>query len=340
MMKSLKNIKYRIYLHGFEPNFICNIEPSITTDLFVSSYQQRIILQKSFLEKRENYRYCNPQFFIDILLRSKIGSEGFIFTDKIEHANVLIESVSTFYSMMNQKKWLLSFLFSYKPLLRTPNEIADHFSKYTAVISPFGFDHPACVSLPPFMSYLQSTFLWKCILERPTQTEIPPKFCCCIVSNGDFYCRNRMFQELSKYKPVDSIGDYQRNVDVRFVDKVGSAEYFNVLSQYKFVLCFESAIEGMYITEKIINAYISRAIPIYFGASVCKQIFNTDAFLYLEKDTTAEYECLVRRIVHLDKNNKQYLETVNQPLFRDIDALHEQYGVDAIAKRINSRITR
>jgi hypothetical protein len=335
-----QTIKYRIYLHGFEPHFICNIDPSITTELFVPSYQQRINLQKSFLEKRENYRNCNPQFFIDILLRSKIGSDGFIFTDKIEHANVLIESVFTFYSMINQKKWLLSFLFSYKPLLRTPNEMAEQFSKYTAIICPFGFDHPACIQIVPFMSYLQSTYLWKRILERPVQTEIPPKFCCCIVSNGDFYSRNRMFQELSKYKRVDSIGDFQRNVDVRFVDKVGSAEYFNVLSQYKFVLCFESAVEGTYITEKIINAYISRAIPIYFGASVCKQIFNPNAFLSLEKDTTAEYERLVHRIVHLDKNNKPYLEIVNQPLFRDIDALHTQYGIDAISNRINSRIKK
>jgi hypothetical protein len=62
--------------------------------------------------------------------------------------------------------------------------------------------------------------------------------------------------------------------------------------------------------------------------------------LSLEKDTTTEYERLIRTIVYLDKHDTPYLNTVNQPLFRNMDALRKQYGITAIAEQLNKRINK
>ena len=366
--------KYRIFLHGFERGFLWNIcsetillpnNVSIQMlDLFSETFRRRMICDtsvsfpirlpvdesptKSDFPTRipvgnsptnfDTHPYV--RFFVNMLLYSNIGSRGFVFTDEIQEANVLIESVFSYYSLRTYKQWELSFFFSYKLVLETPEEMVNYFSKYTAIISPFGYEHPACASIMPFVACCPT---WKSIRNQPTISRIPPKFCCCIVSNGSFYCRNRIFTELSKYKSVDSLGMFQNNVGRRLSHKVGSMDYINALSQYKFVLCFERAVEGTYITDKIIHVFQSRSIPVYFGASIHKRIFNPNAYVYLEKDSTVEYESIVRRIVYLDKHDSRYLEMVNQPAFHDldiIDELTEQYGEKAVADQIRETISR
>jgi hypothetical protein len=174
---------------------------------------------------------------------------------------------------------------------------------------------------------------------------VPPKFCCSITAENGIYYRTRIIQELSKYKQVDSIevvrsiiptGEKSQNSG-----EPCSREFIQALSQYKFVVCFESSIEGLYITEKIIQVFLAGVIPIYFGTTIHTSIFNRSSYLYLEKDTTTEYTSLVRRIVYLDKHDSQYIEMTNQTVFPDLDVvdeLREQYGIDNVAQHINDRI--
>jgi len=338
--------EFVIYLHGFERHFLWNIHNYI--DLFTPDYQRRIFREKSYwtlvdssLSSIHNI-YTTPAIFLmDTLLQSYIGSKGFIFTDNIHEANVLIESVFTHFSVIFHKPWKFTILFSNKSFMFTPEKIINSLSKYTAIISSFQFGNPKCIDLPPFIPYLynlsKSSKLHQ-LIERPVVSVVPPKFCCCVVSNGSFHCRNRIFRELSKYKHVDSLGNFQRNVEERFTDPISSEAYFYKLSQYKFILCFECEVEGFYITEKLVNAWISRSIPIYFGASNSRTMFNPESYLYLEKDNTTEYDNLVRRIVYLDKHNARYLEMVNKPVFKDFESLISNFGIDTIASRINDII--
>lgn len=53
----------------------------------------------------------------------------------------------------------------------------------------------------------------------------------------------------------------------------------NNYSKCKFVLAMENSIGPGYITEKIINAFYSGAIPIYWGATNINDFFNKDAFI-------------------------------------------------------------
>ena len=366
-----KHMPYWIYLHGFERGALTYIVKNsgerltqvplcetrvplcetpgsgmeLLPTVFTESYHRRISCEKSFL-KNSNV-YPNPyvlQYIIRVFLASTLGKRGCIFTDNIEYANVLVESVFSHYSLRKHKKWRLSFFVSDKPILETPNEMSDQFSEYSAIITPFGWGHPACIDFLPFIPYMMfPENSWNRLLERPIRRAIPSKFCCCIVPEGVVYYRTRMVQELSKYKPVDSFDIIQQDASVCINTRAFSQReaFIQVLSQYKFVLCFESAIEGIYMTEKIIQVFLAGVIPIYFGTSFHTTLFNRSAYVYLEKDATVEYVNLVRRIVYLDKHDSRYFEMANQPVFADldiVDELQEQYGIDTIASRLNDRI--
>ncbi|AFI04155.1 fucosyltransferase [Helicobacter cetorum MIT 00-7128] len=51
------------------------------------------------------------------------------------------------------------------------------------------------------------------------------------------------------------------------------------LSQYKFNLCFENAKGYGYVTEKIMDAYFSHTIPIYWGSPSVAKEFNPKSFV-------------------------------------------------------------
>lgn len=56
-------------------------------------------------------------------------------------------------------------------------------------------------------------------------------------------------------------------------------ELYKTYSQYDFVLAMENTISKGYVTEKILNAFLAGAIPIYYGDSLVKEIFNPDSFI-------------------------------------------------------------
>ena len=55
-------------------------------------------------------------------------------------------------------------------------------------------------------------------------------------------------------------------------------------SGYRFQFSADSTVFKGFVTEKILNAFLSGAIPIYWGTDEVLQIFNKDAFIYIEKD--------------------------------------------------------
>ncbi len=85
-------------------------------------------------------------------------------------------------------------------------------------------------------------------------------------------------------------------------------------SNYKFVMAFENKVVDNYITEKIINAFMSGAIPIYWGDhNKAKKLFNTDAFICVQDFKSSE-DC-IDYILSLD--DSQINNMLNQPIFKD-----------------------
>jgi len=141
------------------------------------------------------------------------------------------------------------------------------------------------------------------------------RFCCFIVSNGLNEVRNNFFNELNKYKQVDSAGSYLNNMNGYKAPRDYN-EFKNFVSQYKFMICFENTTDNYYLTEKLINAYKFETIPIYWGCPQASKIFNSNAFLQLsDKSSDIDVQNLINKIIELDKNDELYYNMFNQPLY-------------------------
>lgn len=125
--------------------------------------------------------------------------------------------------------------------------------------------------------------------------------------------RSKLFNELSKYKFVDSPGKFMKNCDdqVRFQDNTK----IEFQKKCKFSLCVESAINNGFNTEKIMDAFYSETIPIYYGDPEIKKIFNPKAFV-----NVADYETIedvVKRVIEIDNDDDLYLQMLNEPIFNE-----------------------
>ena len=120
-----------------------------------------------------------------------------------------------------------------------------------------------------------------------------------------------------------------------------SREFFNVLASHKFMICFENTKMETYSTEKIVNPYIARTIPIYWGSHNIKNIFNPDSMLFLEDETEESFIKLINKIIELDNDDQKYLEFINRPIFTEdnIKFWNENYILDSLAKKIDNILT-
>jgi hypothetical protein len=93
-------------------------------------------------------------------------------------------------------------------------------------------------------------------------------------------------------------------------------EQIELISRHKFALCFENSRddEKYYISEKILNAKLSGAIPIYWGSSKCLELFEQDSFLFLEDNTQESFKRLLEKIKELDNDDDKYIQMRNKRL--------------------------
>jgi hypothetical protein len=80
-------------------------------------------------------------------------------------------------------------------------------------------------------------------------------FACAFINNPD-PVRLRFLKELSRFGKVDIFGRYANNY---VNDKIG------VGNNYKFVICFENDLYPGYVTEKPLEAWLSKSVPVYWG---------------------------------------------------------------------------
>lgn len=135
------------------------------------------------------------------------------------------------------------------------------------------------------------------------------KFCAWVVSNGGGSVRNHFYDELSKYKRVDSGGSYKNNVGGNVDDKLG------FLKDYKFSICFENSKTEGYISEKLSDAFEAGTIPIYYGDDTVLELLNNRSYIHVidEDDFNAKIE-LIKKI---DQNDTLYEEMISEKIVID-----------------------
>jgi hypothetical protein len=276
-----------------------------------------------FVEKtNEN----NIDFFEKLFLKTKIKT--FEITNDINRANVLFESVFGT-SLVNFKKWKYKFFYSGESYYY-------NISNYDLVLYCNNDEHKQTVDLPLFAYYIHGNQFLERLINKPIVRQVPSKFCCFIVSNGNSQLRNNIFDVLNSYKRVDSCGLYKNNIGYRLSSGYSTEEYRNFIGQYKFIICFENAKVGTYSTEKIVNPYLSGTVPIYWSSHSVKNVFNPDTMLFLENETIDGVQSLINKIIELDNSDEKYLEFINRPVFKNMDYWNENYSIDSIAGKIDA----
>lgn len=186
----------------------------------------------------------------------------------------------------------------------------DRPRNYQADLSlSFDPDSPANVRVPNWRFYFD-TLEW-IFTPFDIEAEIVAKsaFCNFVYSNAKAKHRIRFFHTLARYKPVNSGGKFMNNVGGPVADKRSFQQ------QHKFSISFENESYPGYSTEKIVDAFAARTVPIYFGDPEITRDFNPKAFInghdFKSLDALADY---VRAVDQDDRLFRQYLA---EPAFND-----------------------
>ncbi|XP_051765659.1 alpha-(1,3)-fucosyltransferase 10 isoform X1 [Ctenopharyngodon idella] len=154
--------------------------------------------------------------------------------------------------------------------------------------------------------------------------------------------RDVYIQELMQHIQVDSYGQCLHNKDLpphlRDSTAMDDQNFYQILTQYKFILAFENAICDDYITEKLWRALKLGVVPVYYGAPNV-HMWLPDSRSAIVVDPNEPPKKLAQYIKMLDKNDWEYLKYLEWKLKREISnvnlvtALKErQWGVQDIGQ--------
>jgi len=253
------------------------------------------------------------------------------FTDNLEHSTIVLYSVFNINKPINIYKNKINIFITFEPL-----HIDSEFFNINLsfIINEKNKNKKNNILCPPQMllsiynsEIPRSNFL----KNRPYKKNIPKKFCC-FITRVEKPERINFFNELSKYKKIDSFGECLNNTGI--YASHDRYEFEKLVSEYKFIITFENSQKDMYITEKILHGYYSLSIPIYWGAKNIHTFFNPNSFIYIDEYNDINIKNAIQKIKDIDNNDELYLNVVNQSVFNiDIDTYF-----DDIKNKINTII--
>mgnify|MGYP003384864253 FL=1 len=142
----------------------------------------------------------------------------------------------------------------------------------------------------------------------------------------DRLVREQVFSLLHAAMPaVDALGacngfgQYQQSMEA--IDKYVAGRFSDQFVRqaiksyqpYKFVICFENTVVSGYVTEKLTNAFLAHAVPIYYGAPDVSTYFNPNAFINCRDFDTLD-DCVVH-VQEVNQNEELYLSYLEaQPI--------------------------
>lgn len=147
------------------------------------------------------------------------------------------------------------------------------------------------------------------------------EFCSFVVSKGDEYVdrkREDIFRMLSQYKKVNSGGRFLNNIG----EPEGVPDKLAFQKQHKFAIAFENTSHAGYATEKIVQAFAAKTVPIYWGDPLIENVFNPEAFINCHKyDSFAD---VVREVARIDQDDAAYQRMINAPALINQNLIEER----------------
>ena len=86
-------------------------------------------------------------------------------------------------------------------------------------------------------------------------------------------------------------------------------------NNHKFSIACENSSHPGYVTEKILQAFAAKTIPIYYGDSTVCEDFNSKAFINCHEFDSLDH--LLEKVKKLDSDKTEYLSMLEQPIYND-----------------------
>lgn len=156
-------------------------------------------------------------------------------------------------------------------------------------------------------------------------------FCNFIYSNGNADpFRDRLFRELNQQMAVHSAGRHLANtqsVDLSFPELPPNLRKRRYMEDFRFSLALENSSHPGYVTEKIVDAFIARTVPIYWGDPRISDEFNVEAFV--NAGAFKNVADAIDFIMKLNADEERMITTLNAPPLKkpdQIEAYREKLG--------------
>lgn len=138
------------------------------------------------------------------------------------------------------------------------------------------------------------------------------EFCAFVYSHPGPPERRALFDALSTYRPVTSPARFLQNtVAPELAPRVGSwrPSKLRYLERFRFVIACENSAHPGYTTEKLYDALIAGAIPIYWGNPAVNLDFDTSAFI--DASAMSDFAQLVEVVRGLDADAARAAPVLN-----------------------------
>ena len=128
-------------------------------------------------------------------------------------------------------------------------------------------------------------------------------------NNNAMKLRTDVFNRLSAYKRVESGGAYLNNQPggKRCDDKI------EFQSHCKFSIAFENASYRGYTSEKILDAFASGTVPIYYGNPDIYKDIRKGSFINAHEYSSLDE--LVSEVIRIDQDDEVYMQMINMDPF-------------------------
>jgi hypothetical protein len=141
-------------------------------------------------------------------------------------------------------------------------------------------------------------------LLRPRHaTQMRAGFCCFVAANREPH-RMLAVERLSRIRPVDLFGP--------ITGEPFQGSKYELLSRYRFNLCFENSIFPGYYTEKLLHAWVGGCIPLYYSDKWFARDFNPLAAI--NRSDFASLDEFVDFVAMVDASPSRFEELYRQPL--------------------------
>jgi Glycosyltransferase family 10 (fucosyltransferase) C-term len=236
----------------------------------------------------------------------------------------LLESVFSDKTFINEKMWKYKVFFNGESQQRILTDTLKNnvvrlsqIKNYDCILTGKNTNLPIkTVNLPLFIPYIYCNNYLNILKNPPQRLNVPKKNICAIISNSNCPKRNFFLEKLNEKIKIDYAGSYKNNVP-RIPGSYNSKEIFSFYSQYKFVICMENTKQETYITEKIINGFLSNTIPIYWGSDKIGDYFNLERFINIENLNEKNINETINKILKICNNPNEYLNIVNKPILKN-----------------------